>query len=237
MVDQTSQYAHSVDNVMLYITAVSVFMLLLISVAMIYFVIKYRAKKNPIPTQYHGNVVIETIWIVIPTIIVLSMFFYGWDNYAALKNTKKHDEEYFITAKMWDWDFKYTNGTVTDTLYVPVNKVLKFDITSLDVLHSFYIPAFRLKKDAVPGHHDYYFITPEKTGVYDIACAEYCGQNHWNMYKKFIVMEQDDYYAWLKEHGGLKKENEKKLDDKSNDKTEEKSAEPESQEMSESSSK
>jgi cytochrome c oxidase subunit 2 len=200
MVGQTSQYAHSVDNVMFYVTAISVFMLLLVTVAMIYFVIKYRAKKNPIPTQYHGNVAIEAVWIIIPTILVLSMFFYGFNNYANMKNPKKVDEEYSVIARMWDWDFKYPNGLVTDTLFVPVNKTLKFNITSLDVLHSFYIPAFRIKKDAVPNRNDVYYITPSETGTFDIACAEYCGQNHWNMYKKLIVMEQDDYYAWLKEH-------------------------------------
>lgn len=206
MITQTSQYAHSVDEVMIYVTAVSVFMLLLVTLAMIYFVIKYRAKKNPIPTQYHGNVAIEITWIVIPTILVLSMFFLGFNNYANMKNPKKVDEQYYITARMWDWDFKYPNGLITDTLFVPVNKTLEFHITSLDVLHSFYIPAFRIKKDAVPDRDDIYYITAEKTGEFDIACAEYCGQNHWNMYKKFIVMEQDDYYAWLKEHD-KKKEN------------------------------
>lgn len=206
MFEQTSKYASTVDNAMIYITAFSVLMLLLITVAMIYFSIKYRASKNPIPTQYHGNAIIETIWIIIPTIIVITMFFYGFNNYADMKNTKKHDEEYFVTAKMWDWDFKYSNGTITDTLFVPVNKVLKFNITSIDVLHSFYIPAFRIKKDAVPSRTDYYYITAEKTGEYDIACAEYCGQRHWDMYKKFIVMEQDDYYAWLKANDGNDKD-------------------------------
>lgn len=206
MFEQTSKYVGTVDGAMLYITAFSVLMLLLVTVAMIYFVIKYRASKNPIPTQYHGNAVIEVIWIVIPTIIVLSMFYYGYTDYSDLRNTKEFDEEYSVVAKMWDWDFKYENGTITDTLYVPVGKTLKFNITSLDVLHSFYIPAFRIKEDAVPGRTGFVVITPLKTGVYDIACAEYCGVNHWNMYKKFVVMEQDDYYAWIDSQASDKKE-------------------------------
>ncbi|MCB0702237.1 MAG: cytochrome c oxidase subunit II [Candidatus Kapaibacterium sp.] len=196
MFEQTSKYVGTVDGAMLYITAFSVLMLLLITVAMIYFVIKYRASKNPIPTQYHGNAVIEVIWIVIPTIIVLSMFYYGYTDFSDLRNTKQFDEEYHVTAKMWDWDFKYDNGVITDTLYVPVGKTLKFNITSIDVLHSFYLPAFRIKEDAVPGRNGFIFITPNKTGVYDIACAEYCGVNHWDMYKKLIVMEQDEYSKW-----------------------------------------
>lgn len=225
MFEQTSKYVGTVDGAMLYITAFSVLMLLLITVAMIYFVIKYRASKNPIPTQYHGNVVIEVIWIIIPTIIVLSMFYYGFTDYSDLRNTKEFDEEYSVTAKMWDWDFKYENGTITDTLYVPVGKTLKFNITSLDVLHSFYLPAFRIKEDAVPGRNGFVVITPLKTGTYDIACAEYCGVNHWDMYKKFVVMEQDEYYAWVDSQGGDKKEEVTS--------SEEKTVESESKEMSE----
>ncbi|MER3329138.1 MAG: cytochrome c oxidase subunit II transmembrane domain-containing protein, partial [Candidatus Kapaibacterium sp.] len=89
MFEQTSKYVSTVDGAMLYITAFSVLMLLLITAAMIYFVIKYRASKNPIPTQYHGNVAIEVIWIIIPTIIVLSMFYYGYTDYSDLRNTKE----------------------------------------------------------------------------------------------------------------------------------------------------
>lgn len=206
---------------MLYITVISVIMLLLVTAAMIYFVYKYRASKHPIPTQYHGNTAIEVVWIVIPTILVMSMFYYGYTDFSDLRNTNKFDEQYSVTAKMWDWDFKYENGTVTDTLYVPVGKTLKFNITSIDVLHSFYIPAFRIKEDAVPGRDAFVVITPEKTGVYDIACAEYCGINHWDMYKKFIVMEQDEYYAWLESQGGDKKEEVKtaeEVDDESESK-------------------
>jgi len=227
MFEQTSKYVSTVDGAMLYITAFSVLMLLLITVAMIYFVIKYRASKNPIPTPYHGNVVIEVVWIVIPTIIVLSMFYYGYTDYSNLRNTKDFDVEIQVTAKMWDWDFKYENGTITDTLYVPVGKTLKFNITSLDVLHSFYLPAFRIKEDAVPGRMGFVVITPELPGEYDLACAEYCGVSHWDMYKKLIVMEQDEYYAWVESQGDSEK--------KENKTTLESSANSESQEMSENS--
>lgn len=196
MFDQASKYAGTVDNAMIYVTVISVIMLLLITVAMIYFVIKYNAKRNPIPTPYHGNVVIEVIWIVIPTILVMTMFFYGYRDFAELRNTKEQDMEVSVTAKMWDWDFMYENGTKTDTLYIPVNKTIKFNITSVDVLHSFYIPGFRIKEDAVPGRNGYVFITSEKTGTFDIACAEYCGQRHWDMYKKLVVLPQDEFAAW-----------------------------------------
>lgn len=196
MFDQASKYAGTVDNAMIYVTVISVIMLLLITVAMIYFVIKYNAKRNPIPTPYHGNIAIEVIWIVIPTILVMTMFFYGYRDFAELRNTKEQDMEVSVTAKMWDWDFMYENGTKTDTLYIPVNKTVKFNITSVDVLHSFYIPGFRIKEDAVPGRNGFVFITSEKTGTFDIACAEYCGQRHWDMYKKLVVMPQDEFAVW-----------------------------------------
>ena len=196
MFEQASKYAGTVDNAMIYVTLIYVIMLLLITVAMIYFVIKYNAKRNPIPTPYHGNVAIEVIWIVIPTILVMTMFFYGYRDFAELRNTKEQDIEISVTAKMWDWDFEYENGTKSDTLYIPVNKTVRFNITSVDVLHSFYIPGFRIKEDAVPGRNGYIFITSEKTGSFDIACAEYCGQRHWDMYKKLIVMPQDEFAVW-----------------------------------------
>jgi cytochrome c oxidase subunit 2 len=207
MFDQASKYAGTVDNVMIYVTVISVIMLLLITVAMIYFVIRYNAKRNPIPTPYHGNVAIEVIWIVIPTILVMTMFFYGYRDFAELRNTKEQDMEVSVTAKMWDWDFIYENGTKTDTLYIPVNKTIKFNITSIDVLHSFYIPGFRIKEDAVPGRNGFVFITSEKTGEFDIACAEYCGQQHWNMYKKLIVMPQDEFASWYDKNSTGTEEN------------------------------
>lgn len=207
MFDQASKYAGTVDNAMIYVTVISVIMLLLITVAMIYFVIKYNAKRNPIPTPYHGNVAIEVIWIVIPTILVMTMFFYGYRDFAELRNTKEQDMEVSVTAKMWDWDFMYENGTKTDTLYIPVNKTIKFNITSVDVLHSFYIPGFRIKEDAVPGRNGYVFITSDKTGTFDIACAEYCGQRHWDMYKKLVVLPQDEFAAWYENNSTETDEN------------------------------
>jgi len=207
MFEQASKYAATVDDAMIYVTVISVAMLLLITVAMIYFVIRYNAKRNPIPTPYHGNVAIEVIWIVIPTILVMTMFFYGYEDFAELRNTKEQDMDISVTAKMWDWDFEYENGTKTDTLYIPVNKTIKFNITSIDVLHSFYIPGFRIKEDAVPGRDGFVFITSEKTGTFDIACAEYCGQRHWDMYKKLVVLPQDEFAAWYGEEDNNTEDN------------------------------
>lgn len=202
MFETITEYGKTVDGAFIYIMAISIVLLLLITVAMVYFVIRYSAKRHPFPKQTHGNVIVEVIWIVIPTIIVISMFFYGYTDYNILRNTPEYDEEIKVYAKMWEWDFEYSNGVVTKKVYVPVGKTIKFTITSYDVLHSFFVPALRLKEDAVPGRDGTMFVTPNKVGKYDIACAEYCGLNHWNMYTEFIVMEESEYYKWLESEEG-----------------------------------
>lgn len=198
-----TEYADKVDGTLLYIILISIVLLLGVTFVMLYFVWRYSRKKNPVATQIHGNTTIEVVWTVIPTLLVITMFFAGYTDFKNLRNTQTQDIEIQVTARMWGWKFNYPNGTETDTVYIPVNKTVKFKITSVDVLHSFYIPAFRMKEDAVPRRQGFIFATPVKTGVYDIACAEYCGMNHWNMYTKVYVMEQDEFDKWYKAKGQI----------------------------------
>ncbi|GAB5466325.1 MAG: hypothetical protein Kapaf2KO_17610 [Candidatus Kapaibacteriales bacterium] len=202
MYGRPSFYADTVDGAMVYIIAICIFLLIGITVAMIYFVYRYHHKKHPKPIQTHGNVWVEATWIVIPTIIVITMFFYGYVDYRDMVEDESYDMIVNVTAKKWDWDFAYAEGDTTfvfDEVVVPIGKTVRFDITSTDVLHSFYIPSFRIKEDAVPGKINTYSITPNRTGLFDIACTEYCGQYHWKMYKQLRVMEQEEYEAWLSE--------------------------------------
>lgn len=196
-----TKYANTVDSTLLYIMLISIVLLLGVTFVMLYFVWRYSRKKNPVASQIHGNTTIEVVWTVIPTLLVITMFFAGYTDFKNLRNTKTQDIEIDVTARMWGWKFNYANGIETDTVYIPVNKTVKFEITSVDVLHSFYIPAFRMKEDAVPKRKGFIFATPVKVGVYDIACAEYCGMNHWNMYTKVYVMEQEEFDKWYKEKG------------------------------------
>ena len=223
-----STLASEVDLGILVVIGLSIAIFVLVVGVMFYFMYKYsskRASRQDIQNIEH-NTPLEITWTLTPTILLAVMFYYGYTDYSNLRNTKEFDEEYSVVAKMWDWDFKYENGVITDTLYVPVGKTLKFNITSLDVLHSFYLPAFRIKEDVVPGRTGFVVITPLKTGIYDIACAEYCGVNHWNMYKKFVVLEQDEYYAWVESQGGT---------EENSNTVEEKPVETESEEISENS--
>jgi cytochrome c oxidase subunit 2 len=200
MFDGTSSYADSVDMAMIVITVLSVIMLIGITAAMLYFVFKYSRKKNPKATQIHGNVALEIIWIVIPTIIVMVMFWVGFEGFQRLRATTDVANVVNVEAYMWGWDFKYENGFKSDTLFIPVDDVTRLDLISRDVNHSLYIPAFRLKEDVIGGQTHYMILTPDETGTYDIACAEYCGRDHSNMYTAVVVMEQDDYNAWLQKN-------------------------------------
>lgn len=196
MIPIASQYARDVDNVMLYIIGISVLLLLIVTSAMIYFVFRYNRKKHPKAENIEGNTTIEIIWLVIPVLLVLSMFYYSFVTYSESRKVPPNAFEIKVKARMWAWEFAYPNGKVTDTLFVPNGKPIKFTITSADVNHSFYIPAFRIKEDAVPGRENYMVITANKVGVYDIACAEYCGMNHSLMYSKVYVVPENEFQSW-----------------------------------------
>jgi cytochrome c oxidase subunit II len=192
-----SSYADSVDNVMLYITGTSVLLLIGITLTMIYFVIRYSRKRNPKATQIEGNMALEITWIVIPTIIVMTMFWYGYSDFAKLRGQAEGAQVVQVTAQMWKWGFEYENGKKSDTLYVPAGQPTKLEMISLDVNHSLFIPAFRIKEDVIANKMNFMVVVPKETGIFDIACAEYCGLDHSYMYTKMIVLDEADYKKWL----------------------------------------
>jgi cytochrome c oxidase subunit 2 len=197
MVSFTGGHPDVVDSIMLYIVGISVILLVGITLTMIYFVFKYNRKKNTVPKDIHGSVLLESIWIIIPTIIALSMFFYGYQGYKLGKEIPEDAYHVDVVAKTWDWDFIYKNGFNSDTLYVPVNKTIVLDMKSLDVTHSLFIPAFRIKQDVYQGKITQLVFKTEKLGSYDIACAEYCGLNHSQMYTQVVILEENDFQNWL----------------------------------------
>ena len=121
----------------------------------------------------------------------------GYEGYSKLRANTDNAYQIKVFAFMWGWNFEYPNGKKTDTLYIPVGRTTKLLLTSRDVIHSMYIPAFRLKEDLVAGQIHYLILTPNKPGSYDIACAEYCGLNHSKMYNKLHVLNDVDFYAWV----------------------------------------
>ncbi len=188
--------AETVDNVMLYITGIGVVLLLGITAAMIYFVFKYNRKKGHKPVDIHGNIWLEIIWIGIPTILVMSMFYYSYIGFKELRDIPEDAFEVDVTARMWDWTFDYANGKSDDTLFVPLGESVKLNIRSRDVNHSLFIPAFRVKEDAVPGYTNYLVFDASKTGTYEIACAEYCGLKHSMMYTAVVIMPKEKFNDW-----------------------------------------
>ncbi|MCU0331955.1 MAG: cytochrome c oxidase subunit II [Ignavibacteriaceae bacterium] len=197
MFDDVSNFVNSVDGTFLFTLIVSVFFLVLITALMIFFVIKYSRKRNPKGTNIHGNMFLEIAWTGIPTILVLIMFWYGWQGYKEMVNVPENAMPIDVTAQMWKWSFKYEDGKTTDSLYVPVNTPIKLTLHSNDVNHSFFIPAFRLKKDVFPNRERVAWFIAKETGEYDIACTEYCGLNHSYMYSKIFVLPEEEFKDWL----------------------------------------
>ena len=189
-----------VDRAFLYIFVVSAVLLAGITVVMIYFVIRYRRSRNPQPADIRDNWKLEVTWTVIPTIIALSMFWVGWDSYTGLRNVPDDAIEVEVLGQMFSWIFVYENDKETENeLVVPVDTPVKLNIESLDVLHSFFIPAFRVKADAVKGLPTYLWFQADKQGEYDILCAEYCGTEHSYMTAELKVVSQEEYEEWLEQ--------------------------------------
>jgi cytochrome c oxidase subunit II len=191
-------HAESVDFVMLYIVGFSVVLLLGITATMIYFVFKYHRKKGHLPVDIPHNTLLEITWIVIPTILVLSMFYFGYTSFRELRDIPENPFIVKVTARMWQFTFKYNNGKSTDTLYVPINTPVKLEMESMDVNHAFYIPAFRIKEDIMHGQKTHLYFNAKEIGDYDVACAEYCGLNHSAMYTKVKVLNQNEFSDWYK---------------------------------------
>jgi cytochrome c oxidase subunit II len=198
MIADASNFVGTVDTAFIFIVSICVFFLVLITGMMILFIAKYSRKKNPRAKNVHGSVVLEVTWTVIPTLLVLVMFWVGWSGYKEMISPPKDSMIINVYAQMWRWQFEYPNGVKSDTLYVPVNKPIRVNLHSKDVDHSFYVPAFRIKRDVIPTRNNFAWFVPKKLGRYNVECAEYCGLNHSYMLTKVVVMRKDDFNSWLK---------------------------------------
>lgn len=192
-----SNFVAGVDLAFMIILGISAFFLVGITVVMIIFIRKYREDKHPKAIQNEGSVKLEIIWTVIPLILVVLMFYYGWLGWKPMKNPPKDAMRITAIARMWNFKFEYSNGKIIDSLYVPVNQPVILDLKALDVIHSLYIPAFRVKEDMVPGDLKQMWFIPGKIGSYDLFCTEYCGLDHSYMYTGVKVMPEDEFEKWL----------------------------------------
>jgi len=189
----------AVDPVFIFIFGVSALLLLGITATMVGFAIRYRRSRAPEPTsQAAGNIWLEIVWTALPTLLVLAMFYYGWAGYLALRNVPKDALPVTATARMWSWSFTYADGRTSPKLYVPVGKPVVVNLVSVDVLHGFYLPAFRVKRDVVPGMKNHVWFVADKAGSYDIFCSQYCGLEHSSMITTVEALPAAEFADWLK---------------------------------------
>jgi cytochrome c oxidase subunit 2 len=203
MFSEASNFVKGVDTSLAVILGISIFFLIGITAVMIYFVIRYNKKRNPKATNIEHNNTLEILWTVIPTILVMIMFYYGWAGFKPMREVPDGAMVVKAYGQMWSWSFEYENGKKSENLIVPKGKAVKLDLISLDVLHSLYIPAFRIKEDVVPGKNNFMWFEANKLGEYDILCAEYCGQRHSYMLSKLIVKEDTAYNNWFSNELGV----------------------------------
>ena len=191
-----SNFVTGVDKAFMIIMGISFVFLIGLTFTMLYFIYKYNNKRNPVATQIEGSTKLEIIWTVIPTILVLVMFYYGWAGWAPMRHAPKDSFNIQVTGRMWNYTFQYENGKTTDTLFVPMNKAVKLKLISMDVIHGFYIPAFRIKEDVVPGREKSAWFIAQREGLFELFCSEYCGLDHSYMYTYVKVMPEQKFNAW-----------------------------------------
>ncbi len=199
---QASSFAEEIDSLYMYILYISIVFFLLIVIAMVWFAIKFRRRPG-----YEGdsralhNNALEITWTVIPTLIACWIFARGVYGYMDMMRPPVDTLDINVTARKWDWSFQYPNGAISDQLHVPNEQPIRLRMRSEDVLHAFYVPAFRAKTDIVPGRVNILWFKPILEGTYDLFCAEYCGDQHSEMIKRqgVFVHDRAGYDQWVAE--------------------------------------
>lgn len=192
----TLSIAERVDAVFLYMFVLSALFLVGITAVMVYFVFKYNRKRNPKPVDIEGNPWLEVTWTVVPLVLFLSMFYFGWTNFEYMRNVPRDAMVIEVTGRQWAWSFKYPDGRQTDEMYVALDRPVKIELHSADVLHGFYIAPFRVKADVVPGRTNYLWFTPTLLGTFDIQCTVICGVHHTYMLSKVHVLPEEEFKKW-----------------------------------------
>lgn len=194
-----STTAEATDALFHFINVTSVILLIGITIAIIFFAIKYRRRSDEdvTPVISH-NSKLEITWSVIPLILVMIVFGWGLTGYVALSTPPDDAYEIRVVAKSWLWEFHYNTGHVSvNELHVPANRPVKLIMSSDDVIHSFYIPDYRIKRDVLPNRYTSVWFEALEAGESIIYCTEYCGTAHSNMLATTYVHDQEDFDTWL----------------------------------------
>jgi cytochrome c oxidase subunit 2 len=196
---QGTDYATRMDNLFLFILFVCTFFFLLVVGLIFYFILRYR-RRGPGEVTPHitHNLKLEVVWTVVPLLIVMVIFVWGFRGYMDMSVAPAGALEIQVTAKQWVWQFEYANGTRTiNEIHVPVGKPVKLVMSSEDVIHGFFVPSFRLKADVLPNRYTTLWFTPTREGVHLLECTQYCGKGHSQMEGKIYVDSDAKYQDWL----------------------------------------
>jgi len=197
--ESASTISRQVDALFFAWSAISIFFTILIAVLILYFMVRYRRRSvDEVGLAERAPYWLEIGWSVIPLIIALAMFAWGARVFYNIYRAPKTAVEYWVVGKQWMWKFQHPDGhREINALHIPVGQPIKLNIQSEDVIHSVFIPAFRIKQDAVPGRQTSIWFEASKPGVYHLFCAEYCGGEHSKMIGWITAMEPEQYQAWL----------------------------------------
>jgi len=196
--DRASSAAGNVDALFIFLIIVSGLMTALIFTAVIYFAARYRHRKGVLAEQIEGSTPLEITWTIIPLGVFMVIFLWGAIVYFKSRTPPRDSSEVYVVAKQWMWKLEHAEGQrEINELHVPVGRDIKLIMTSQDVIHSFFVPAFRMKQDVLPGRYTIAWFRATKPGTYHLFCAEYCGTQHSGMIGDIVVMDPAQYEAWM----------------------------------------
>ncbi|MEM1127115.1 MAG: cytochrome c oxidase subunit II [Bacteroidota bacterium] len=196
--EQVSTLAPGMDALFYFVSWVSLIITVGVVATMFYFVYKYRRRDpNERPAPVKESKLVEISWIVVPTILVLVVFTWGFQGFIKANVAPANAYEIQVKGYKWAWEFTYPTGVTTGVLHVPEGRPVRLVMSSTDVIHSFYVPVFRVKHDVLPNRYTSVWFEATKTGEYDVFCTEYCGTEHSGMITKVVVMEQSEFNQWV----------------------------------------
>ena len=197
--ESAATMAGRVDALYFYLLAIAVFFSLLIAGLIVYFAIKFhRRRPQQVGAQIHGGLALELTWTIIPFLITMTIFAWGASVYFAMARPPDETLNVYVVGKQWMWKFQHLDGQrEINELHVPVGRSVKLIMTSEDVIHDLFFPAFRIKADVIPGRYTTIWFQPTKPGRYHMFCAEYCGTKHSGMTGSVVVMDPTEYQTWL----------------------------------------
>ena len=196
--ESASSLSGQVDALYLFLIGIAVFFSVLIVCALLLFSVRYRRRPGHVASHIEGSLPLELLWTFVPLVIVLFVFGWGTKLFVRAQTAPEEAMRFTVTGKQWMWKIQHPGGqSEINTLHVPVGRVVVLTMISEDVIHSFYVPAFRVKQDVLPGRYTQLWFEPTKAGTYHLFCAEYCGTKHSEMKGSVVVLDPAEYQAWL----------------------------------------